>query len=182
MAEPDKHGPRANDPARMLPWLRSRSPVFADLDDRVAKGLFALSTLRVELRGTVLVEQGRRADLLFIVIEGALVTRVHHNGMVRELFSHAPGDVAGLLGMYDQEPAPYEIATVSNAQLVTVDLRKLWMYAAALHPMAMAIHAAFTPALAAQLADLDERAVGLEQRKNAAVHTTGEGFLRGELR
>lgn len=182
MAEPDKQSPRANDPSRLLPWLRGRSAVFSELDDRVARGLFALSSLRVELRNTVLVEQGQRADLLFIVVEGTLVTRVRYNGMVRDLFSHGPGDVAGLLGMYDQEPAPYEIAAVSNAQLVAVDLRKLWMYAAALHPMAMAIHAAFTPALAAHLVDLDERAVRMAQRKNAAVATTGDGFLRGELR
>lgn len=182
MAGPESTTLRADDPSRLLPWLKGRSPIFARMDDRVARGLFALSTLRIEPRGATLIKQGERADALYIVIEGTLVTRVAYNKMTRDLFSHSPGEVAGLLGMFDQEPSPYEVYAVAQTQVVAVDLRKLWMYAAAYHPMAMAIHAAFTPALTAHLVEMDLRAGKMAQRKNASVAGTGEGFLRGERR
>jgi len=182
MAGPESTSRRNDDPSRLLPWLKGRSAVFAKVDDRVARGLFALSSLRNEARGVTLIKQGERADILLVVIEGTLVTRVAYNKMTRDLFSHAPGEVAGLLGMFNQEPSPYEVVTVSQAQVVAVDLRKLWMYAAAYHPMAMAIHAAFTPALTAHLVEMDLRAGKMAQRKNASVAGTGEGSLRGERR
>lgn len=168
------------DPARLLPWLRERNPLFGRLDDQAARHLFQLATLRKELRGRVLAKQDERASHLFVVIEGTVVMRVVHNKVVRELSSYEPGDVAGLLPLIDQLPSPYELTAVSNVEVIAIDTMKLAQLTAAFHPVAMALLTAFTPGLVAHLRDLDSRIAKLALRKNASVAGSSETFGRGD--
>jgi len=180
MVQTSSSGRRADDPSRLLPWLRQRSPLFARVDDATAAQLFALSSVRKEARGVILARQDVAPSHLFIVVEGTLVIRVTSNKIVRELFSYELGAVAGLLALVDSLPSPYEIAAVSSCQVIAIDVLKLAQLTAAYHPTAMALHAAFTPELVAHLRDLDLRVTKLAQRKNASIAGSGETFRRDD--
>lgn len=171
---------RRDDPARLLPWLRDHNPLFTRLPDDVTHTLLTLATVRSEIRGTVLTEQDAHPTRLFIVIEGNVVMRVHRNKLTRELFSYAPGEVAGLLVLLDQGQAPYELVAATNVQVIAIDARKLAQLTAAYHPAALALLHALTPLLIQHLRDLDLRVVKLAQRMTASLSGSGETFRRDD--
>jgi CRP-like cAMP-binding protein len=178
---PTSVGRRGEDPAHFLPWLREHNPFFASMDDRVARQLFSFAEVRLEQRGKVLQQQDQRPLHVYVVIEGTLVLRVVRNKILRELFSYGPGDFANLLALIDQQPSPYEVVAVTNAQFVAFDVVRLAMFTACYHPLSMSLHEALTPALVNHLRDLHQRVVKLAQRKNASVAGTGQTFRRDEL-
>lgn len=173
-------GRRANDPSRLLPWLRNKSPFFKSISNEDAETLFRMAVLRSEPRGRVLAAQGERSRQLHVVIEGTLIMRVASKGVTRELFSYGSGEVAGLLALVDQLPAPYEIVAATACQIISIDAMDLGRHQAAYHPAAMAILRAFMPTIVEHLHELDLRAFKIAQRKNASLAGSGETFRRDD--
>ncbi|MSP92918.1 MAG: cyclic nucleotide-binding domain-containing protein [Myxococcales bacterium] len=177
---PTAVGRRNEDPVRLLPWLRERSQFFARVDEALALQLFAMASLRTEARGKVLQKQEDRPQHVYIVVEGTLVIQVVRNKVVRELASYGPGDMANLLALIDQQPSPYEVVAVTNAQFIAIDAQKIAMYSACFHPVAMNLLQALTPVLVGHLRDLDVRASRLVQRRSASVTGSGQTFRRDD--
>ncbi|MEY3013256.1 MAG: hypothetical protein RIT45_1991 [Pseudomonadota bacterium] len=171
---------RADDPTRFIPWLRDHSPAFQAIPASVLQHLFERGqTLKTE-RDELLLQQGHRAERMFVVISGTLTMRVERNGIIRELTSYGPGEVAGLLALVDQRDSPYEIRAASEAEVVAVDARYIAQLRAAYHPTGMVVLDAFMPMLVEHLRQLDDRAVRLAARKSASMSGSGQTFRRDD--
>jgi CRP-like cAMP-binding protein len=131
-------------------------------------------------RDELLLAQDARADRLFIVISGTVAVRVTRGGVSRELMDYNTGEVAGLLALVDQRPAPYELRAAAPGEIIAVDANRLARLRAAFHPVGMAVLDAFTPMLVEHLRQLDERVVRLAQRKNVSVSGSGQTFRRDD--
>ncbi|MCB9739648.1 MAG: Crp/Fnr family transcriptional regulator [Deltaproteobacteria bacterium] len=171
---------RRDDPTRFIPWLRDHSPAFQSIPAAVLQQFFERSEIVSCKRDDSLLEQGQRADRIFVVISGTVTVRVERGGIIRELMSYGPGEVAGLLALVDQRDAPYEIRAASETEVVAVDARYMAQLRAAFHPTGMVVLDAFMPMLVEHLRQLDDRAIRLAARKSAAMSGTGQTFRRDD--
>ena len=164
---------RTDDPKRFIPWLRGSNAAFGAIPPSVLEQLFETAKTIDAKRDQILLPQDARATHLFIVISGNVAIRVKRGQIARELIGCGPGEVAGLLAMVDQGPSPYEIRTVTEAQVVAVDVVRVAMLRAAFHPVGVAVLDAFMPMLIEHMRQLDERIVRLAARKSAGMKGSG---------
>jgi CRP-like cAMP-binding protein len=168
------------EPARLVPWLRGQGRAFADMDESDVSRLLADAEVRRYSRDVVVQAQNAHADRMYVVIEGTLAIRVRSGGVVREVMSFGPAEIAGLLAFLDPQPAPYEIVAATDCEVICVDVDRLSQYRAALHPDGVLLSQALLGPLTSHLRALDERAVKLAVRKSAVTAGSGETFRRDE--
>lgn len=180
MASPIHYTRSATDPSRLLPWLRRANPIFQQLSDKDAMGLFAISTLRDEARGRYLQRLSEVPANAFIVISGTVALRVMIKGMVRDLFGYGEGQIAGLVGLVDRSPAPYELVTVGDTQVIALDTLKFSQLTAAFHPTSTGFLNALAPTMAYHLHELQGRILRELTRGESMVAGSGETFGRGD--
>ncbi len=180
MASPIHQTRSATDPSRLLPWLRRANPIFQQLSDRDAAGLFSICTLKDEARGRYLQRLSEVPASTFIVISGTVALRVMIKGMVRDLFGYGEGQIAGLIGLIDRSPVPYELVTVGDTQVIVIDTLKFSQLTAAFHPTSTAFLTALQPVMAAHLNELQTRILRELTRGASMVAGSGETFGRGD--
>jgi len=180
MASPTYQTRSATDPSRLLPWLRRANPIFQQLSDKDAAGLFAISTLRNEPHGRYLQRLSEVPANTFIVISGTVALRVLFKGMVRDLFGYGEGQIAGAVGLIDRSPAPYELVTVDDTQVIAIDTWKFSQLTAAFHPTSTGFLNALAPTMATQLHELQGRILRELARGASIVTGSGETFGRGD--
>ena len=180
IGQPQSASRRGQDATRLLPWLQERNKTFARMPQEVLAELFGHAEVRRYSRGAAIQEQGQPATHAYVVTEGTVTIRVKRTGIIRELFSYEPGEVAGLLAFVDQQMALYEIYSSTNSEVIRIDTRRLAQLRAAFHPMAMSVLDAFMPMLVEHLRELDKRCVKLAARKNASIHGSGQKFRRDD--
>lgn len=174
-------GPRrAEDATRFVPWLRGRNQALARVPARVLESVLREARVARYQRDAVLLAQGSPGDRVFILVGGSLAIRVASNGIFRELHAYQVGEVAGLLALLDNGPSPYEVRAASDVEVVEIDAASLGQMVACYHPVGVAVIDAFLPMLSDHLHQLDDRAVRLAARKNAAVSGSGATIRRDD--
>ena len=169
---------RSDDPTRLIPWLRGQSALFRDLPDPVFQNLFRHAKLQHWNRASVVLPEGHRARYAYVVVSGNVTVRVTTQGVSREIFAYAPGELCGLLGLLDPRPAPYDIVASTDCELILLDVLRASRLRACFHPTGVTLINAFLTELVEHLRALDERTAQLAVRKTASMHGTGQTYTR----
>jgi len=101
------------------PPLRS-APYLGELDEAVYARVNERARRVVLDEGDRLLRQGDPADALLVVRDGRLVP-VIESSPPKRLSPLAPGDVAGELGLFADEPAPASLEAESDARILVLD-------------------------------------------------------------
>ena len=171
---------RAQDPTRLLPWLRDKNKRFKALTDAETGAMFAFASLQRVSLNTVLQEFDAPPTACFCVTEGAIVVRVRRpNGSIRELDRFGPGELCGILALVDAQPSPYEIVAASNAEVVAFEADKLAQFVAAYDPTALAAVAAWMPIIAEHFRAIQQRVAKLSSTKRAKIQARDDDAWAG---
>mgnify|MGYP002631368826 CR=1 FL=1 len=169
---------RHDDPARLLPWLRDNNAFIAALGENAIGVLFHGARLKRYPEGTIIARQGKPMTHCYVVTEGCAATRVESRGVIREVEAYPAGEFAGLMALFSQGDAPYDVVAARETEVVAIDTRHIAELRAAFHPRAMRLLRAFWPLLTAHLQTLDRRCGEIAERKQGTAMARGNS-LRG---
>ena len=107
-----------------LDWDSSerRSPVRA----RIGRRSFIGAAIATAMGGLgLLFRQGRRADKMYIIVDGTVVVRVKDGDEDRFIASRSAGDVVGEMGLIESAPRSASVVTEENLHALSLDRRML---------------------------------------------------------
>ncbi|MEE4165890.1 MAG: cyclic nucleotide-binding domain-containing protein [Desulfocapsaceae bacterium] len=101
--------------------LLRQSPVFSGIHHDVIKLFAYLSTRRSFKAGDYLIEQGKKANLAFVLVSGSVEITVHHRDREIVLQQLPPGSVFGELALLAQFKWFFNARAVNGAEVIIID-------------------------------------------------------------
>jgi CRP/FNR family cyclic AMP-dependent transcriptional regulator len=106
-------------------FMRKVLFLFGILDDRDIEWMISTGRVTTVPSGTVLIEQERPLDSVFVVLDGVLSVRILQKGAGRELARLHAGEVVGEMSFVDSRPPSATVTALENTRVLAIPRAEL---------------------------------------------------------
>jgi CRP-like cAMP-binding protein len=99
--------------------------LFGILDDQDIEWMISTGRVTTAPSGSVLIEQGRPLDSVFVVLDGVLSVKLHQQDGERELAQLHAGEVVGEMSFVDSRPPSATVTALEKTRVLAIPCSEL---------------------------------------------------------
>jgi CRP/FNR family transcriptional regulator, cyclic AMP receptor protein len=137
--------------------ILSAVPAFQKLAPDDFEAFASAFTTRSHASGFVLIHEGKKADNVYLLLDGELKVHRQRGAKRVELNRLKPGAWVGLVALIDAGPRSATVETATTCRVATLPLSALQLLMSSQAPLAIALFAALGSQLAGDFRNVDRR-------------------------